>query len=88
MQSMSKCSQYYPYAEKTSPCGGNVHELTIKYKVGRVKSLNTPVCDAHMQSFKELGQRKQYQFTIEGDKIIGVITPTSPEGQPSTKERK
>lgn len=88
MQSVSKCSQYYPYAGKTSPCSGNVHELTIKYNDGWLKPTDIQVCDAHIQSFQELGQREKFQFTIEGDKIIGVITTTSLEGQLPTKEQK
>lgn len=88
MQLVSKCSQYYPYAGKTSPCSGNVHELKIIYNDGWLKPTDIQTCDAHMQSFQELGKRQKFQFTIEGDKIIGVITPTSLEGQRSTKEQK
>lgn len=88
MFSISNCSQYYPYAGKTSPCGGNVHELTTEYNDKQIKPMKIPVCDNHMEPFKELGQRPNFEFTIIEDRIIGVITPTSSEGQRQSQERK
>ncbi|VVA44100.1 conserved hypothetical protein [Candidatus Roizmanbacteria bacterium] len=86
MQSVSKCSQYYPYAGKTSLCGGNVHELIINYNDNPTEII---VCDSHMESFKALGERERFKFTIEGDKIIGAIAlTTSLEWQRPKKERK
>lgn len=85
---ISNCSQFYPYAGKTIPCSGNVHELTTEYNDKRIKPTKTPVCDNHMESFKELGQRPKFEFTIIGDTIIAVITTTSPEGQRPSQEKK
>lgn len=83
------CSQFYPYADKTSPCSGELHELTVHVD-GLIESKKIQVCGAHTESFKELGQREKYSFMILSDTIIGEITPASLEGQGQqpTKERK
>jgi len=91
MQAISQCSQYYPYANKTDPCHGNVHKINIQWEV--LGNFPYPqeiegilVCDGHMESFIGLGQREDYQYRIKKDSIIGTISP-SIEGQPLSKER-
>ncbi len=88
MLSIVNCSQFYPYAGKTIRCDGNVHMLTTKYNDDRIYPTDNQVCDSHMESFKELGQRPKFRFTIIEDRIIGVIIPMSPEGQRPSQERK
>lgn len=88
MLSIENCSEFYPYAGKTSPCGGNVHMLTTKMDDNRIKPTDIKVCDSHMESFKELGQRPKFQFTVIEDSIIGVITPMSSERQRPSQEKK
>lgn len=88
MLSISNCSQFYPSVGKTSPCGGNIHQLTTKYTDNRIPPTDIQVCDSHMESFKELGQRPKFELTIIEDRIIGVITPMSSEGQRPSQETK
>lgn len=87
MQSVSQCSQYYPYAGKTQPCSGNVHELTVKTEAIATPYEDIIVCEAHIQSFKKLGQREGFLFAIVGDNIIGEIAH-SEEGQSPKKEQR
>lgn len=88
MLPISNCSQFYPYAGKTSPCDGQVHELTIEYIDKRMNPTNVQVCDAHLNSFNELRRRKTFEVEIINDKIIGVISHFSSEGQKPSKEQK
>jgi len=93
MNVINNCSQYYPHAGKKDPCGGRVHDLTIKWiKIGEYQVPLEPVpgtlvCDDHMQSFIDLGNRKGYQYSIVTDVVVGEIEFTSEEGKPHRKEQ-
>jgi hypothetical protein len=90
------CDQLNPYADKTDLCSGNVHRMLIQwieadgYVIDTTKPIDGgTVCDTHMQSFIDLGQRPKFTYTIKKDVIIGDIAPPSTEGQqkPPTKEK-
>jgi len=91
---MQHCGQHYPYAGKTSPCSGTVHDVTIRREpnginpvVMQPESAGT-VCDGHMQSFIELGHRETYRFSIISKKSVGVIDePQTIEKQAVKREK-
>ena len=95
MQSIPHCSQYNPRAGKTDPCSDAVHQVSILwtqadgYRFNPTKPLDSGmVCDGHMQSFIELGQRDEFKYSIVEDEVIGEIAPQTIEGKPPTKEQK
>lgn len=65
------------YREGTrSACSGSYHRVVFKWEMrgGTIvqgeDSMETIVCEGHLQAFRELGEREEYKFHIESDTKI------------------
>lgn len=57
-------------------CSGSYHRVVFKWEMreGHIvqgeESIETVVCEGHLQAFRELGERDTYKFHIESDTVV------------------